>query len=133
MKPRVLFADDDPDIRVLMAAIFRDMGVDAVAASGGEAALDAYALARHEEDAFDLLMLDLAMPYTNGFEVASKIRAAGDTTTPILFMTGFEEEYDLSERAAELTPLPILHKPFTVQEFEARLESVLSEIVAVKA
>lgn len=121
----VLIADDENDIRAIVGVLLNHLGCEYEPTSSGEMALDAYALARRSSRPFDLIILDLAMPYTNGFEVAEKIRSAGDLDTPIMFMTAFEKGDELSDRAAELTALPICRKPFAAMEMMAVIREAL--------
>ncbi|RYX83955.1 response regulator [bacterium] len=126
---RILICDDDVEIRDWLRLLLSECEVELTIVSGGEDALDAYAHARHGGESFDLLLCDLAMPYTNGFEVAQKIRAAGDSETPVLFMTAFDDDDSLCARAAELSVVPILHKPFkSVEDVYGAIESVLGVI-----
>ena len=68
---RVVIADDDPDIRSLMAIAVRKAGFTLVAeAADGTSALD-----RVTELSPDLVVLDVSMPGRTGLEVASAIRA----------------------------------------------------------
>lgn len=130
----VLVADDENDLRAIVGVMLSNLKCEWQAISSGEQALDAYALARHSDRPFDLLILDLAMPYTNGFEVAERIRSAGDLDTPILFMTAFEKGEELSDRAMTLTAIPICRKPFCATEMMAAIGEALGmpgEVVAV--
>lgn len=123
---RVLICDDDVEIREFLRLLLSECDVELTVVSGGEAAVDAYALARHTHESFDLLLLDLAMPYTNGFEVAQRVRDSGDTETRVLFMTGFDDNESLRARAAELSRNPILHKPFkSVEDVYSAIEAIL--------
>ncbi|MBW3637360.1 MAG: response regulator [Armatimonadetes bacterium] len=127
MKKHILIADDDYGLRLILRALLDSKGYEVRCVSGGEAALDAYANARAAKWPYELIVTDLGMPYTNGFEVAAKIRGVGDSETPILFMTASNEEIGLNERAAELTPFQILYKPFELDEFVRRIECVLAQ------
>ncbi|MFT3923601.1 MAG: ATP-binding protein [Myxococcales bacterium] len=66
---RVLVVDDDDDIREITARAVRGFGAEAVSVPGAAAAL-----ARLEGEPIDLVVSDLRMPGTNGFELASEIR-----------------------------------------------------------
>lgn len=105
--PRILIADDSAEIAAMLAlflSIGGDIeggGYDVTVASSGEEALERYAFAKHEERPFRLLILDLAMPFTNGFEVEEKIRATGDTWTRVVFLSADTPALE-SRRAADL-------------------------------
>jgi CheY-like chemotaxis protein len=69
----VLIADDDADIRDVLAEILRMRGYEVTTAPDGERALEII-----RKEAPCLLLLDLMMPRTSGWEVAARIKA--DTT-----------------------------------------------------
>ncbi len=71
---RVLIADDNPLVRELFLATLGDAGVRCTAAEDGE-----QALAMAEAQVFDAIVLDLAMPKADGFEVVRRLRARGCT------------------------------------------------------
>lgn len=62
---RVVVADDEPDVRLLLSMQLGDAGIEVV----GEAADGQEAIARCRETEPDALVLDLLMPRVNGFEV----------------------------------------------------------------
>ncbi|HUJ14661.1 MAG TPA: response regulator [Thermoanaerobaculia bacterium] len=66
---RVLIADDDRSIRGLLRVMAERGGLDIVEAVNG-----AEAIARIRREPFDLILLDIAMPMTNGLEVIDVIR-----------------------------------------------------------
>ena len=69
-KPRIIIADDEAHIRMLIKTVFKTMQADVVAeAKNGQEAVDLY---RKEKP--DLLMLDINMPVKTGPEALSEIR-----------------------------------------------------------
>jgi CheY-like chemotaxis protein len=68
MTPLVLVVDDDEGILVLFSSLVRRMGYQVLQAESGMAALDIL-----EQQTPDLLILDLAMPVVNGFEVLRQV------------------------------------------------------------
>lgn len=67
---RVLIVDDEPDVRLLLRTQLEGAGHEVA----GEAADGAEAVARCEEDAPDVVILDLLMPRVNGFEAIPRLR-----------------------------------------------------------
>lgn len=71
---------------------------------------------------YDLILLDVMMPYVNGFELCSKIRDLVDC--PILFLTAktFEEDVDYG---LSLGADDYIKKPFSIVELRARIQAHL--------
>lgn len=93
---RTVIADDNGDLRLLLSlALRRDDRFEVVAtAADGEEAIDL--IAAHEPD---LLLLDLAMPKKDGYEVLADV---GTTGCPVVVvLSGFSAE-EVVDRALEL-------------------------------
>lgn len=85
---RILFADDEKNLRVTVYDYFTAAGFAVSLAADGE---EAVALAA--EAAFDLAILDVMMPRMNGIEACREIRRFSDV--PVLFLSALGEEEDL--------------------------------------
>jgi two-component system NtrC family response regulator len=81
MKASVLIVDDDPHLRKALADRFRFWGHETETAADGVVALD-----RAGRQAFDLILLDLAMPGLDGLEVLDRLRAA-DCAAEVVVLT----------------------------------------------
>src|SRR5450830_999468 len=82
----VLVADDAPVMRLLMLEMLAQVGLDAIEAPDGQAAVASF-----ERHAPDLVLLDVEMPRMDGFAVCRAIRACErdrNTTVPIIMVTG---------------------------------------------
>jgi signal transduction histidine kinase len=112
----VLIVDDDPDVRQIMSGVLSDLGYKVQEAVDGSAALDVLQNCRP-----DLLVLDFAMPGTNGADVAAAARRHNENLR-ILFVSGYSDTAAL-EKAVGKTAL--LHKPFRPAEFAAAVRSAL--------
>jgi DNA-binding response OmpR family regulator len=108
--PRVLVADDEPDVRALVRVAVERAGGDVVRAVGdGTAALTA---ARDERP--DLAVLDVAMPGASGLEVCAALRAdAGTAGTRVLLLSAGATEDDVARGLAAGADLYLV-KPFAV-------------------
>mgnify|MGYP000004770232 CR=1 FL=1 len=65
-KRKILFADDDPEIREVVRILLESEGYQVVEAENGEQAASA------ADDTFDLIILDVMMPGRNGFLPAQR-------------------------------------------------------------
>ena len=106
-RPRVLVADDEPAMRVLVRVNLEVEGVEVVEARDGPEALG---LAARERP--DLLLLDVMMPGFDGWEVARRLADAPETRDiPILFMTALAGPED-RRRGFEAGGVGYIVKPF---------------------
>lgn len=118
MPYHLLVAEDQADIRDLIALNLRNAGYQVTAVADGLAALSS-----QEEAAFDVLVLDLMMPGMDGLEVCKALRARG-RTTPILMLTAKTTELD-RVLGLELGADDYLTKPFSMAELLARVKALL--------
>ncbi len=118
MAYHLLVAEDQADIRDLIALNLRNAGYQVTAVADGLAAL-----ASQDETAFDVLVLDLMMPGMDGLEVCKALRARG-RNTPILMLTAKSTELD-RVLGLELGADDYLTKPFSMAELLARVKALL--------
>ncbi len=114
---KILLVDDDPDLLAVTAFALQQAGFLVVQARDGEAALK-----RFDDEQPDLAVLDVNMPRMNGFELARRLRAAGDI--PLLMLTVRNEEQDVVH-ALELGADDYLAKPFSPKVLIARIRALL--------
>jgi CheY-like chemotaxis protein len=119
--PRVLVADDEESMRLLVARAIAMDGHDVVTAEDGAEALDILA---SESGAFDLLLTDIKMPIMDGIALA--LAAARDfPDLTILLMTGFADQ---RERASGLDAIvhDVITKPFAVADIRTAVADALA-------
>jgi DNA-binding response OmpR family regulator len=113
---RVLVADDDPVVRLLVVAVLSELGHETeVAAHGG----DAWRM--FEEWQPDLVVLDLDMPIVDGLEVCRRIREMDDKREVfVLFLTGRDHPEAL-DAVLDAGGDEFIAKPTSPQDLRARL------------
>ncbi|CAA6813189.1 MAG: Two-component system response regulator DccR [uncultured Sulfurovum sp.] len=74
------------------------------------------------ESTFDLLLLDVNVPFLNGFELLKNLRQAGNNT-PTIFITSMNRSEDVLE-GFELGASDYLKKPFEMLELKARIDNI---------
>ena len=126
MPQRVLIVEDEPEIADLVKLHLADEGYEVETAADGETAL-----ARAEDGAFDLVVLDLMLPGIDGLEVTRRLRAA-DTYTPILMLTARSSELDRVV-GLEVGADDYLTKPFSIRELVARVKAIFRRVEALAA
>jgi DNA-binding response OmpR family regulator len=114
---KVLVADDDGDLRELIAFTLGQAGYLVIKAHDGPAAVRLFA-----EEAPDLVVLDINMPGLSGFQVCEAIRAR--SRVPVMMLTVRGEEEDLV-RALGLGADDYLTKPFSPRTLLARVRALL--------
>jgi DNA-binding response OmpR family regulator len=114
---KVLVADDDADLRELIAFTLSQAGYLVIKAADGPSAVR-----RFEEEATDLVVLDINMPGLSGFQVCEAIRAR--SRVPVMMLTVRGEEEDLV-RALGLGADDYLTKPFSPRTLLARIKALM--------
>ncbi len=122
----ILVAEDQTDIRDLLALNLRSAGYGVREARDGLAAL-----ALQTDAPSDLLVLDLMMPGLDGLEVCKTLRSRGDHT-PILMLTAKSTELD-RVLGLELGADDYLTKPFSLAELLARVKALLRRAERLRA
>lgn len=122
---RVLIAEDEPDLMKALRDNLEFEGYQVIAATDGEAALQA-ALKENP----DLLLLDIMMPKMDGLDVCRKVREAG-FMIPILMLTAKSQEVDVV-RGLEAGADDYVTKPFSIRELLARVKAALRRTGAGK-
>lgn len=117
MKPVILVVDDDPAIRESLERELRAGGYTTVSASEGEGGMRAF-----ETHAPDLVLTDLSMPRSDGFELISALRAKARTPVIVLSVRGNDAD---KIRALDLGADDFVTKPFSVAELMARVRAQL--------
>lgn len=114
---RVLIIEDERGMAELLKKGLEEENHRAALAFDGVEGLD---LARTYE--FEAIVLDLMLPRLDGFEVARRLRKAGNQT-PILILTARDAVPDIV-KGLDLGADDYLTKPFSFEEFLARLRTV---------
>lgn len=118
---RILIADDDPDILDLLETFFKKKGCEVTAVVNGRDALQ-----KAETGEFDVVLLDVMMPYIDGYHVAQEISSKAARPPKIIIMTSRDVS---SERGIALLSgaSDAVQKPFTLEELERKIEKALAE------
>ena len=117
----VLVADDDADIRDLVAFKLEQAGLEVIAVEDGETALEE-ARARQPE----LAVLDISMPGLSGIDVCRMLRADPATTGMLIIMlTARVQEQDV-EGGFSAGADDYVTKPFSPRELVSRIQALLS-------
>lgn len=115
-RPRVLVVDDERANLAMLTLTLRHEGYEVAACSGGEAALREAATRLP-----DLVLLDIAMPGMDGFQVLESLHADPRTArVPVIFLSGMED-LPAKLKGFSLGAVDYVTKPFHVEELRARV------------
>lgn len=124
LPPRILLAEDDPEMRALVSGDLRRAGYGVVECADGVALLRRLHSADHAEGlGIDLVVADVRMPELSGLEVLERLRAA-DPFTPYIVVTAFGSE-ETRRAAARLGAIAMLDKPFEIRELLCLVEDAI--------
>src|SRR6478609_7091251 len=118
--PRILIADDEPNIREVITFALERAGFATVTARNGSEALQ-----QVRRGPVDLIVLDIGMPEMDGLEVCRQIRKTSDV--PILFLSARDEEIDRI-LGLEIGGDDYVTKPFSPRELVARVNVILRRL-----
>lgn len=118
----ILFIEDDPMNR----RVVKDM-LDVAGATMAEAAWAEEGLAKIDSETFDVVLVDLRMPGTDGFETIRQIRARDDVKAelPIIVVTA-DTAIDLRERCLAIGADDVLFKPVAMDALFDSIGRVLA-------
>ena len=119
---KILIVDDEQPIRALMRATLTMAGHQVVEASGGEEALE-----KIKKQNIDLVVLDIMMPVTDGYEVLERLKAIpAKANVPVIVVTA--KSYESEGIMREMTGGAIDHisKPFDPEDLEIAVSRALN-------
>ncbi|HEY0514736.1 MAG TPA: response regulator [Thermoanaerobaculia bacterium] len=104
---RILFVEDDPDIRMVATMALEAVGGFSVAACGS----GMEAVSRFDEVAPDLVLLDVMMPGMDGPETLAALRRLPGGGIPVIFMTARVQANEIAGYR-EMGAVDVIAKPF---------------------
>lgn len=117
---KILIVDDEKEIRELLVACMSNEGYEAVEAVHGKQALELF------DDSFDLILLDVMMPFMDGITTCLEIRKT--SKVPIVFLTAKSQDTDqilgLTAGADDY-----IKKPFMPSVLVAKVKAILRRSV----
>lgn len=117
---RVLLAEDDQELRWLIAHALRSDGFEVLEVEDGLALLDRVGVSlldTLELDAIDLIVSDVRMPGWTGLEVLAGLNSAG-CRTPVVLITAFGDP-EVHAAGKRLGAAAVLDKPFDLNELSS--------------
>lgn len=114
---RILIVEDEPDIALGLQEDLTRHGYEVEVVRDGDAAVK-----RGREQAWDVILLDVMLPYRDGFEVCRELRRSG-VKAPIIMLTAKTQEAE-KILGLEVGADDYVTKPFSANELRARIKAV---------
>jgi len=122
---RILVVDDEPAARVLANRVFSEAGFEVTTVQSGFECLERF---RKEPNGFDLVLLDLSMPFMDGEETFRRLREINPNVVALL-STGFlAPAQERIERMLAGGLAGFLRKPHRPDELLGRVHAILKDI-----
>ncbi len=119
---KILIAEDERDIRDLIAFTLRFAGYEVVTAANGEEAVESAA-----QETPDLILLDVRMPRMTGYDACKLIKSdPALVDIPVVFLSAKGQEAEI-QTGLEAGAEEYLLKPFAPDELTARVRAILSK------
>lgn len=119
---KILIAEDERDIRDLVAFTLRFAGYEVVVATNGEEAVQ---LAPQVNP--DLILMDVRMPRMTGYEACKVMKANPDIKDiPVVFLTARGQENEI-QQGLEAGAEEYLLKPFAPDQLTSRVKAILGK------
>jgi CheY-like chemotaxis protein len=119
---KILIAEDEPDIRELVAFTLRFGGYEVVAASNGEEALNAAG-----REFPDLILMDVRMPKMTGYEACRLMKANEKLKDiPVVFLSAKGQDAEI-QTGLEAGAEEYLLKPFSPDQLTNRVRAILAK------
>ena len=119
---RVLVADDDADMRTLMATVLRTPTYEVVLCSDAESAL----VRANDKKPYDVIISDFMLPGMSGLELIQRLRANRMTAKVPILMISAHTNYGMEDRAKAAGANHFLNKPFTLSQLRSALTGLLA-------
>ncbi len=124
--PKILVAEDERDIRELIAFTLRYAGFEVILVSNGQEAIE-----QASELQPDLILLDVRMPGMTGYDACRELKENPATSgIPIVFLSAKGQEVEIEEGLAS-GALEYIVKPFAPDELATQVKGILKRVGAL--
>lgn len=120
---RVLVADDDPDMRTLIATVLREPTYEVVLCEDAESAL----VRSKDKKAYDIIVCDFMLPGMSGLELIQRLRNNPMTAKVPILMISAHTNYGMDDRAKAVGANHFLNKPFTLSQLRSAITGLLAQ------
>jgi DNA-binding response OmpR family regulator len=118
---KILICEDNPMAMKTLSVILEREGYLADLAEDGNMAVELL-----QKNDYDLLVVDIHLPYRSGLELVKFVRSDQGKETPVIILTAFSDN-QMQRQAGELGISDYIVKPFNPGELVSRIKSILNK------
>jgi PAS domain S-box-containing protein len=120
-KLKILVVDDEEFLRILLADLLSELGHEVIQAGNGVEALKIY---KNMKDEIDLVILDIIMPFMDGFDVFKELKQI-KSDVKVIFTSGFSADEKMMINLTAVEPnVRYIQKPYQLNEIETAIKSL---------
>lgn len=120
-KLKILVVDDEEFLRILLADLLGELGHEVIQAENGVEALKIY---KNMKDEIDLVILDIIMPFMDGFDVFKELKQI-KSDVKVIFTSGFSADEKMMINLTAMEPnVRYIQKPYQLNEIETAIKSL---------
>lgn len=118
---KILICEDNPMAMRTLSVILEREGYDADVADDGNVGIEML-----QKNDYDLLVIDIHLPYRSGLELIKYVRSDQGKDTPVIILTAFSDN-QMQRQAGELGISDYIVKPFNPVDLVAKIKSILNK------
>jgi DNA-binding response OmpR family regulator len=118
---KILICEDNPMAMKTLSVVLEREGFDADVADDGNVGIEML-----EKNDYDLLVIDIHLPYRSGLELIKFVRSEQGKETPVIILSAFSDN-QMQRQAGELGISDYIVKPFNPADLVAKIKSILNK------
>lgn len=118
---KILICEDNPMAMRTLSVVLEREGYDADVADDGNVGIEML-----QKNDYDLLVIDIHLPYRSGLELIKYVRTDQGKDTPVIILTAFSDN-QMQRQAGELGISDYIVKPFNPVDLVTKIKSILNK------
>jgi two-component system response regulator VicR len=118
---KILICEDNPMAMKTLSVVLEREGFEADVADDGNVGIEML-----QKNDYDLLVVDIHLPYRSGLELVKFVRSDQGKDTPVIILTAFSDS-QMQHQAGELGISDYIVKPFNPVDLVAKIKSILNK------
>jgi DNA-binding response OmpR family regulator len=118
---KILICEDNPMAMKTLSVVLEREGYDADVADDGNVGIEML-----QKNDYDLLVVDIHLPYRSGLELIKFVRSDQRKDTPVIILTAFSDN-QMQRQAGELGISDYIVKPFNPVDLVTKIRSILNK------